>query len=109
MVRLLQIFFHGSYGLAEGYLTNADTALLTLQIIRSGSYSRLHSNPDAQGLRTYVWNSTSISGVYSRSLWAYENVLSTTDTVVKCAGYVVRLRLSLIFSPEAMGWPRDLV
>ena len=79
-----------------------------MNLVRSGSYSRLLFVPDARADRTYIWNSYSVSNAYAKSLWAYREVLSSTDTVAKHAGYAVRF--ASFANPsftEAMGWPRD--
>ena len=110
MLRLSQIFFHGSYGLAEGNgnLTNADTAALTIGLIRSGWYvfNTTYLRIIGEGMiRTRTHTRYNAANVYLS-----EKTLSPDSDYNPAYGMSVRCDTpSLIISPEAMGWPWDVV
>ena len=97
----------GSYGLAEGSnVTNADTAVLALSLLRGGNFAssqaELHIGTMFGGyyILSYAHRSVSFMGGSLRA---------NRSDIDPGWGFDARCEnLSLIFSPKAMGWSREL-
>ena len=96
--------------MAEGSgLTNGSTAILAFGYARAGFY-RFAEAAIIQGTG-YLWSRSVSQGVteYSNCLYFLDGTLISDTQGNRAVGRSIRKNLSLIFSPEAMGWPRDQI
>ena len=100
-----------SYGLAEGYGTNRDTAVLgsLFRYTRNGVYDWQNGGLHGRDTHGAVYE----PGSSGTSVYRFEfyNTYLMSGTNTRAYGYSVRCvnSFSNQFSPEAMGCPRDLV
>ena len=87
---------------------NADTAILLLGVIRNGSYL-IDSATLNRGGWNNLWSHSSANSNESFDIGFHSGHLNTELRSSKNYGLGVRREIpSLIFSLEAMGWPRDI-
>ena len=88
-------------------MTNADTAVLTTGFVRDGYFDRDSAYFWNRTVRGYLW--TGYAEDERRSIYpAFSDERFRQTATHKGHAMNVRCTIpSLIFSPEAMGWPRE--
>ena len=94
-------------------MTNAGTAVSVLELFKTGWYfvgdsasSGIATNRNGYG---YFWFSMATVDAEARRMYYGDGSLQIGVRYKRGSGYSVRCEtLSLIFSPEAMGWPWEI-